>query len=102
MRTSAPKGGSIAAIPAPLARNHQLSPTSNAIPPATISRSCRNVRLVRSAADDAMAAEMEVRELSVAVAELDRHRSGALAGRAADIGDFIFEAVGQAALGADL
>src|SRR3954453_368999 len=102
MSTTAPSGGSIVAIPAPLATNRQLSATSSAIPAATISRSCRNIRLVRSAADDTVAVQMKVRELSVAAAEFDRYRSGAVAGRAADVGDLIFESVGQADLGADL
>src|SRR5438309_9657674 len=93
IRMSAPNGGSLVVIPATLATNLQLSATSSAMPAATISRSCRRIRPVRSAADDAMAGKVEVGELSVAVAELDRHRSGPLAGGAADVRDLIFEAV---------
>src|SRR3954471_14190409 len=97
--TSAPNGGACnAALPParitePSAMDHQPSSASSATPHRTIARSWRRIRLVRSGADDTARGQVQVRELPITVPEIDLHRAGRSARRAADVSDAIFEPV---------
>src|SRR5689334_6105359 len=96
MSTSAHNGGCIAPIGIPPRTKIQLNVASNRIAPTRTARSWRNNRVVRSAADDAMAREMEVGELAVFLVDGQLHRpAGRSARGAADVGNLIFEAIRQ-------
>ena len=67
---------------------------------ATIARSRRRTVAVRSAADDPVAGQVQVGELSVLAVDLELHRAARRPARgAANVGDLIFEAGRQDDLG---
>src|SRR5512142_953992 len=106
MMISAPTGGSpigpiaVGLTIAALATYHQQSVASTVMLIATSTRSWRNIRLVRSGADDTVTGQVEVRKLSVFAFDLERHRATDRAARSAsDIGHLIFEAIREDDLG---
>src|SRR5881392_4100867 len=83
--TSAQNGGCIDRMPIPPRTKTQLKVARSRIAPTRTRRSRRSNRLVRSAADDAMAGEVQVGELTVFLVNGELHRaSGRPTGGTAD------------------